>query len=103
MNYFMNQPLGFDKEAIVNVPYRPDSTGGKLTDYLKQQLLSNGLQAVTFSSNTPIEDNNNTFSSFKFDHAVKEEDFQAVVKFADHDYVPTYKLQLVAGRNLQPS
>ena len=36
MNYFMNQPLGFDKDAIVNIPYRPDSTGSKLTDYLKQ-------------------------------------------------------------------
>jgi hypothetical protein len=56
MNYFMDQPLGFDKDAIVNVPFRPDSTGGKLTDYLKQQLLSNGVQAVSFNSNSPIED-----------------------------------------------
>mgnify|MGYP001552382258 CR=1 FL=1 len=103
MNYFMNRPLGFDKDAIVNVPYRPDSTGGKLTDYLKQQLLSNGVQAVSFNSNTPAEDDNNMFTSFKFDHALKDEDFQAIVKFADNDYVPTYKLQLVAGRNLQPS
>ena len=103
MDYFMNRPLGFDKEAIVNVPFRPDSTGVKLTDYLKQQLLSNGVQAVSFNSNTPAEDDNNMFSSFKFDHALKDEDFQAIVKFADDDYVPTYKLQLVAGRNLQPS
>jgi ABC-type antimicrobial peptide transport system permease subunit len=103
MNYFMDQPLGFDKDAIVNVPYRPDSTGGKLTDYLKQQLLSNGAQAVSFSSNSPIEDNNNMFTTFKFDHALKDEDFQAITKFADNDYVPTYKLQLVAGRNLKPS
>jgi ABC-type antimicrobial peptide transport system permease subunit len=103
MNYFMNRPLGFDKDAIVNVPYRPDSTGGKLTDYLKQQLLSNGAQAVSFSSNPPIEDDNNMFTTFKFDHALKDEDFQAITKFADNDYVPTYKLQLVAGRNLQPS
>jgi len=103
MNYFMNRPLGFDQDAIVNVPYRPDSTGGKLTDYLKQQLLSNGVQAVSFNSNTPAEDDNNMFTSFKFDHALKDEDFQAIVKFADNDYVPTYKLQLVAGRNLQPS
>ncbi len=103
MNYFMNQPLGFDKDAIVNVPYRPDSTGSKLTDYLKQQLLSNGVQAVSFSSNTPVEDDNNMFTTFKFDHAIKDADFQAITKFADNDYVPTYKLQLVAGRNLQPS
>ena len=104
MNYFMNQPLGFDKNAIVNVPFRPDSTGSKLTDYLRQQLLSvNGVQAVSFSSNTPVEDGNNMFTTFKFDHAIKDEDFQAIVKFADNDYVPTYKLQLVAGRNLQPS
>ena len=103
MNYFMDQPLGFDKDAIVNVPYRPDRTGSKLTDYLKQQLLSNGVQAVSFCSNTPVEDDNNMFTSFKFDHALKDEDFQAITKFADNDYVPTYKLQLVAGRNLQPS
>jgi predicted permease len=103
MNYFMNQPLGFDKDAIVNVPYRPDSTGGKLTDYLKQQLLSNGVQAVSFNSNTPVEDGNNMFTTFKFDHALKDADFQAISKFVDNDYVPTYKLQLVAGRNLEPS
>ncbi len=103
MNYFMNKPLGFDKDAIVNVPYRPDSTGGKRTDYLKQQLLSNGVQAVSFSSNSPIEDDNNMFTTFKFDHALKDADFQAITKFADNDYVPTYKLHLVAGRNLQPS
>ena len=103
MNYFMDQPLGFDKDAIVNVPYRPDSTGTKLTDYLKQQLLSNGAQAVSFNSNPPIEDNNNMFTTFKFDHALKDADFQAISKFVDNDYVPTYKLQLVAGRNLEAS
>lgn len=103
MNYFMTQPLGFDKDAIVNVPFRPDSTGGKLTDYLKQQLLSNGVQSVSFNSNSPIEDNNNMFTTFKFDHAIKDADFQAISKFVDNDYIATYKLQLVAGRNLEHS
>jgi len=103
MDYFMDQPLGFDKDAIVNVPFRPDSTGGKLTDYLKQQLLSKGVQAVSFNSNSPIEDNNNRFTTLKFDNSIKDANFQAIVKFADNDYVPTYKLQLIAGRNLEPS
>lgn len=104
MNYFMNQPLGFDKDAIVNVPFRPDSTGGKLADYLRQQLLSvNGVRAVSFSSNTPVEDDNDMWSTVRFDHAKKETDFNAIVKFADNEYAPAYKLQLIAGRNLQPS
>ncbi|MDB4919505.1 ABC transporter permease [Mucilaginibacter sp.] len=100
MDYFMDQPLGFDKDAIVNVAYRPD----KAQDYIKQKLLAiNGVQAVSFTSNTPVEDANNMFTKLKFDHAVKDADFQAITKFADEGYVPTYKLQLVAGRNLQPS
>jgi ABC-type antimicrobial peptide transport system permease subunit len=50
-----------------------------------------------------MEDDNNMFTKLKFDHALKDEDFQAITKFADNDYVQTYKLQLVAGRNLKPS
>lgn len=104
MNYFMNQPLGFDKDAMVTVPYRPDSTGGKLADYLRQQLLSvNGVQAVSFSSNTPVEDADDMWTTFKFGHSVKEADFKAITKFADNEYATAYKLQLLAGRNLQPS
>ena len=104
MNYFMNQPLGFEKNAIVNVPFRVDSLRISRLDYLKQKLLSvSGVQAVSFSSNTPVEDVNNMWSTFRFNHAIKETDFKAILKFADNGYVPAYKLQLVAGRNLQPS
>ena len=104
MNYFMNQPLGFDKDAIVSLPFRPNNSGSQLTDYVKQQLLSvNGVQAVSFSSSSPIEEGNDTWTKFRFDHATRDADFEAIVKFADNGYVPAYKLTLVAGRNLQPS
>jgi ABC-type antimicrobial peptide transport system permease subunit len=104
MDYFMSRPLGFDKDAIVSVPFRPDNTGSKRTDFLRQQLLSmNGVQAVSFSSNTPVEDENDMWTTLKFDHSAKEAGFQAILKFGDTGYVPAYKLQLVAGRNLQSS
>jgi ABC-type antimicrobial peptide transport system permease subunit len=104
MNYFMDQPLGFDKDAIINVPFRVDTVWFRKADYLKQQLLAvNGVQAVSFSSNTPVEDANDIWSTFKFDNSIKEADFKAITKFADDEYVPTYKLQLIAGRNLKPS
>jgi putative ABC transport system permease protein len=104
MNYFMNQPLGFDKDAVVNVPFRVDSLRLSRLDYLKKQLLTvNGVQSVSYSSNTPVEDANDIWSTFKFDHAVKEADFKAITKFTDNEYVSAYKLPLIAGRNLQPS
>jgi len=104
MNYFIDQPLGFDKDAIINVPFRVDSLRISRLDYLQQKLMTvNGVQAVSFSSSTPVEDGNDMWSKFKFDHAVKETDFYAITKFADTGYVPAYKLQLVAGRNLRPS
>jgi putative ABC transport system permease protein len=104
MNYFMDQPLGFDKDAIINVHFRIDSLRGSRLDYLKRQLLQvNGVQSVSFSSNTPVEDANDMWSQFRFNHAIKETDFKAITKFADNEYVPTYKLPLIAGRNLRPS
>jgi putative ABC transport system permease protein len=104
MNYFMDQPLGFDKDAVINVPFRIDTTLMNKLDYLKRELLTvNGVQSVSLSTNTPIENGNDMWSPVKFYRAVKGADFQAIVKFADNEYVPTYKLPLVAGRNVQPS
>jgi len=104
MDYFMNQPLGFDKDAIINVPFRVDSVRLSKLGYLKNQLLTvNGVQNVSFSSNTPVENGTDLWSIIKYNHAVKQTDFQVITKFADNEYVPTYKLPLIAGRNLLPS
>ena len=104
MNYFTHQPLGFDKSAIVNIPFPGDSIGTSKLDYLRRQLGDvKTIQSISFSSNTPVEDDNDMWSTFKFNHAAKETDFYAITKFADDQYLPTYKLLLVAGRNLQPS
>lgn len=104
MNYFMDQPLGFDKEAVINVPFRVDTSFFHRQDFLRQKLLSiNGVKAMALSSNTPVEDGNDMWSTFKFDHATKESDFKAITKFADEEYIKVYKLQLIAGRNLEPS
>ena len=104
MNYFIHQPLGFDKTAIVNIPFPADSVGTSKLDYLRNRLSDiKSIQNISFSSNTPVEDDNDMWSTFKFNHAAKETDFYAITKFADDQYIPTYKLPLVAGRNLQAS
>ena len=104
MNDFTTRPLGFEKEAIVNVPFPGDSAGISKLNYLHEQLVGiNGIQKISFSSNTPVEDNNDNWTTFRFDHRVKETDFFAITKWVDNDYVPTYQLPLLAGRNIAPS
>jgi ABC-type antimicrobial peptide transport system permease subunit len=104
MHYMMNQPVGFDKDAIINVDFRVDSLRLSRLDYLKDKLLSlNGVRAVSFSSGTPIEDGNDLWSTLKFNHEIQESNFKAITRFADAGYLSAYRLPLIAGRNLQPS
>ena len=104
MDYFMNQPLGFDKDAVINVPFRVDSVRISRLGYLKNQLLSvHGVQAVSLSSNTPVENGNDVWTTIRFNHAVKETDFYAILKFATTPICLPISCRLAAGRNLQPS
>jgi ABC-type antimicrobial peptide transport system permease subunit len=104
MSFFTNQSLGFNKESIINVPFPSDSVGISKLDYVKKELTAiNGIQHISFSSNTPVEDNNDNWNTFNFDHSPKETDFYAITKWSDHEYVPTYQLSLIAGKNLEPS
>ena len=104
MTFFTSQPLGFDKNAIVNIPVPGDSVSNTKLDFLKKQLKSiHGVQTVSFNSNTPVEDNNDWWTNITYDHAVKQTDFYSIIKNADNEYVPGFRLPLAAGRNLNPS
>ncbi|WP_153800330.1 ABC transporter permease [Foetidibacter luteolus] len=100
MNYFRNGAMGFNKDALVNIPFQNDSAGTSKIDYLRNRLLQmKGVSMVSFNSQSP-SDVDNWWTGFKFDHATKDVDFAAISKFADADYVATYQLPLVAGRSL---
>ncbi|MBK0378644.1 ABC transporter permease [Mucilaginibacter segetis] len=103
MNYFNNTSMGFAKDAIVNVPFPADSVGISKLDYLKKRITDiNGVQELSLSSNVPAGEDAN-WTMFTFENAVKPVDFYSIIKFADAEYLPSYKLQLAAGRNLAPS
>jgi ABC-type antimicrobial peptide transport system permease subunit len=61
-----------------------------------------GVKSASFSFASPADDGNWS-SNFRFDHADKETDWNANLKWADADYLKTYSIPLVAGRNLNPS
>jgi predicted permease len=100
LSYFENVPMGFDKNAIVSVPFPADSLGISKIDYLRNRLLAvKGIEQVSFSGAPPADDDN-WWTGFNFDHAEKGTNFAAIQKWVDPNYLATYSLQLVAGKNI---
>jgi putative ABC transport system permease protein len=99
MNYFNNQSMGFDKDAIVDVTFPGDSASNAKMDYLRASLHAiTGVKNVSFNSQPPATDNNNWYD-FKYEHALKYNEQYSIMKFVDPAYLQTYGLKLVAGRN----
>jgi len=97
MDYFRNKPLGFDKDAIMTVPFPGDSISRTKLNTLRDQLLSMpGIKDVSYSFASP-SDNNGWGSDFKYDNSPKQTNFNAQLKWADAEYFNLYKLQFVAG------
>ena len=98
MDHFYSASLGFDKEAVVEF-FLPDQDMNKLGP-LKQELLSlSGVENVSFS-NSGAASNSTWGSNFYYRPESGEIENQTQVKFADVDYLETYKLRLLLGEDL---
>jgi ABC-type antimicrobial peptide transport system permease subunit len=99
MRFFNTTAMGFNKEALVNVPFQSDSAGRSRIDYVRNRLQAiGGVSRVSFNSQSP-SDVDNWWTGFNFNHSAKSVNFAAIVKFGDDEYLPAYQLPLVAGRN----
>jgi ABC-type antimicrobial peptide transport system permease subunit len=70
---------------------------------LKNQLLQvPGIESVSYSYSPPASTSTNT-TNFRYGNRSEDEVFQINTKPGDASFLETYGLELVAGRNLQPS
>lgn len=102
MKYVREQPLGFNPTAIAMVDLPNDSLTMQRFDTFKSQLKQvPGVEEVSLCRTPPSSQNNNG-SSFSYNSS-KDADFQVNTKNADEDYLKTFDLKLVAGRNIVKS
>jgi len=102
MNYVRNADLGFNKEAIMVMPAYSDSANIARLNPLKEELLKNpDILSVSFANDEASSDNN-WASNFAYDQK-NDADFPVFHKFGDEDYIKTFGLQLIAGRNITQS
>ncbi|MBL7804117.1 MAG: ABC transporter permease [Saprospiraceae bacterium] len=104
MNFLRDMDLGFQPDLVYVIEgISPDSVSLPRYERFKRDLQQiPSVEAVSFGSDRPSS--NNTWSSnFALGRGAQDAPFNVNLKFVDPDYLETYGLRLVAGRDLEPS
>lgn len=101
IQYFQSQDLGFEKEALVEVPIPNEST--HVLNEFKNSLISNSsIKNVSFSSTGTTNSSVWGGNYILEDDTIRHEN-NGQVKFIDPDFIDTYGLTLLVGSNVSPS
>ena len=101
MRYSSQADMGFTKDAIVMFPV-PEREKAKISTLNAEISRIAGAEKITFCSRAPASPGWASVT-LRFDSHTENEDFDITVKAGNDQYVPTFDLQIIAGRNLQPS
>lgn len=98
MQFFRNQPTGFDKNAVAFIELPSDSLDRTKYTYLEQQIAKlPGVDATTLMMDAPASSSTNNVN-FLFNNETNKKDFQINLQFADTGFTNTFHVQLMAGR-----
>jgi putative ABC transport system permease protein len=96
-----NQDLGFDKEGILVIPTNGDTAIVKHLDAVKNELKQvAGVSNVTGSSQIPGQSSNNSYTEIEMTDG-KMSPTNINFNFVDHDFLATYDIKLLAGRDFR--
>ncbi|MCB0520243.1 MAG: ABC transporter permease [Lewinellaceae bacterium] len=112
LNFWRSQPLGFDKEQVLLVPLQSpnmnslfapaDSTLRARMNSFEEKLLQNpNIEAVTLGSAMPGM--GRVYHPVTTDVITKEDNLFLPSAAVDYNYVETFKLEMVAGRDFDKS
>ena len=107
MNFIRSIPLGFDNDAVLTVPVPADGSGSAMTksmhSFRKDLKDISGVEAVSFANRTPSSNSSWSYNFNVVGEHKTDRDVDVDMKMADTDYIKTYQLNLVAGRNYRKS
>jgi putative ABC transport system permease protein len=94
-----SQSLGFDSENMLVVPTNGDTLIVKHLEAVKNELNRvNGVRAVTGSNTVPGQSPTNQYTAIEMTDG-KMSPTNINYNFVDHDFLTTYDIKLIAGRN----
>ncbi|MCK8523161.1 ABC transporter permease [Aquimarina sp. D1M17] len=103
ISYAVNADLGFDKDAVVMLNIPEDLEHVKIEGLKERIAQLAGVESVTACLASPGAAYNIWGTSVKYNNRPEFEEFSISAKMADEDYINTFGLDLVAGRNFKMS
>ena len=101
LKYATQSDLGFDKEAVVMVTIENDSLNFKQA--LKNEFLRiPGVVNVSLCESAPVS-GSGWRTNIGLGQGAEESDLLTIIKMTDENYLETFGLELLEGRNLNPS
>jgi ABC-type antimicrobial peptide transport system permease subunit len=98
LNYMRNKKLGYEKENIIYIPIRGDLK--QKYESMKNDLLSKvDVLHVAITSQLPTGSTLSTSGSIDWEGRNPEDEVLMNVASVDHDYIDTFKLKIIMGRN----
>lgn len=99
MDLVKNQDLGFSKEAMLVVRTNGDTSIVRHLDAFKNELKTvPGVIAITGSNSVPGQNTNNVYTEVEITDG-KMSPTNININFVDHDFLKTYNIQILAGRD----
>lgn len=97
LHYAQTSDLGFNKNATILLPL-PSNDPAKLNTMRTRIGAIAGIQDVSFCGNPPASESTSN-TNFRFANRPEDEHWEVTTKSADANYLQTFGLKLVAGRN----
>lgn len=101
MRFTQTTDLGFNKDALVMLPL-PINDKVKMNTLRTRVAGVNGVENEALCLGAPAWGSNNNTSA-RFDNRDADEHWSINLKYADDNYLKTFGIKLIAGRNIFPS
>lgn len=100
VNYFTNKSLGFNKDAVVEVPI-PDNDSARRESLRANLQNQTGISDLTFCLGAPVSDNGIS-TSMRAPELAAGTEYSIKVIPCDGEYLKTYGIKMIAGRWFLP-
>jgi putative ABC transport system permease protein len=99
LNFLQNKPLGFKKDQILVIRSNDRSFSAKLDSFREELLRNPRIRGVSGSAMLPSSIGR--YNNVTWEGAAEDEKIELIHNSVDYDFLDTYEIELVEGRNFK--